>query len=70
MHGYVKRKCASEAHNFSIRHIEKGHEPDRDCELAQELGVKVPGHHSPKWSGNGPFFADKLQYLSQANKQH
>lgn len=48
MHGYVKRKCASESRNFSIRHIEKGHEPDRDCELAQELGMKVPGHHSPK----------------------
>lgn len=60
MHACVKTKCSSGAHKFRVRRIEKGHELARDCELAQKIGMKVPAHHSPKLSGNGPSFAGKL----------
>lgn len=46
MHTYVKTKCSSGAHNFDIKHIEKGNELAN--ELAQKLDMKVPVHHSPK----------------------
>lgn len=62
MYAYVKANHSSGAHNFGIRHKEKGHELDFDG--VQKLCMKVKACYSAKWSGNSPSLASKLQYLS------